>query len=74
MLASPSDLFSRVLRRKQSKIVNSEAKCEETVAQVLCQAFDYIIRSGLLYVDVSSQHSLILLKIEELAAWKLSFH
>lgn len=76
VLASPPrDLFFRVLKRRQSKTVNSkEKKNDEIVTQVLSQTFDYMIRSGFLYGYVSSGHSLILLKIEESAASRLFFH
>ncbi|KAL1974661.1 hypothetical protein VTN31DRAFT_4865 [Thermomyces dupontii] len=75
VLASPpSDLFFQVLRRKKFGRVDSKETNEEIVAKALGQTFDYMIRSGLLYGYLSSGHSLILLKIEESAAWKLFFH
>ncbi|KAL1956137.1 hypothetical protein VTO42DRAFT_7572 [Malbranchea cinnamomea] len=75
VLASPpSDLFFQVLRRKKFERVDSKGTNEEIVAKALCQTFDYMIRSGLLYGYPSSGHMLIILKIEESAAWKLFFH
>ncbi|KAL1976103.1 hypothetical protein VTN31DRAFT_2385 [Thermomyces dupontii] len=75
VLASPpSDLFFQVLLRRESGRSDSKETKEEIVAKVLCQTFDYMIRSGVLYGYLSSGHSLILLKIEESAPWRLFFH
>ncbi|PGH10844.1 hypothetical protein AJ79_05204 [Helicocarpus griseus UAMH5409] len=46
----------------------------ELVAQVLCQAFHYMIISGLLFGYVASGEILIFLKIEESAPQQLYFH
>ena len=44
------------------------------MAKVLCQAYDYMIRSGLLYGYVSPGHSLIFLRITESDVGTLFFH
>ncbi|KUL81842.1 hypothetical protein ZTR_09051 [Talaromyces verruculosus] len=72
---APKDLFLEVLRRKQSGTTNSERdKGKELVAQILCQPFHYMIRSGLLFAYVTSGQTLILLKIDESAPERLYFH
>ncbi|OJD17401.1 hypothetical protein ACJ73_08803 [Blastomyces percursus] len=71
----PKDLFLEVLRRKQYGTVNAEGeKVRERVAQVLCQAFHYMITSGLLYGYVASGEALVFLKIHESAPEKLYFY
>lgn len=73
VLASPpTDLFLRVLGKKQSGAdISEEEKTQERVAQVLCQAYHCMIKCGLLYGFVTSGHALVFLRIEESAPWKL---
>ncbi|KKK19416.1 hypothetical protein P175DRAFT_0518467 [Aspergillus ochraceoroseus IBT 24754] len=73
---APKNLFLEVLWRKQSGKTNSEEDegMQELVAQVLCQAFHYMIQSGLLFGYITSGETLILLKIEKSAPWRLYFY
>ncbi|EED20957.1 conserved hypothetical protein [Talaromyces stipitatus ATCC 10500] len=62
------NLFLEVLWRKQSGTTNSEQdKAKELVAQILCQAFHYMIQSGLLFGYITSGRTLILLRVDEFA-------
>lgn len=73
--SAPENLFLDVLWRKQSGTTNSEQdKGKELVAQILCQAFHYMIESGLLFGYITSGQTLILLKVEKSAPWRLYFH
>lgn len=75
LTTASNNLFLEVLRRKQSGTANSEKeRIRELVAQILCQAFHYMIRSGLLFGYVTSGQTLILLKIDENVPSKLHFH
>jgi hypothetical protein len=69
------NLFLEVLWRKQSGTTNSEQdRAKELVAQILCQAFHYMIQSGLLFGYVTSGRTLILLRVDEFAQQRLYFH
>uniref|UniRef100_A0A093VGB1 Uncharacterized protein n=1 Tax=Talaromyces marneffei PM1 TaxID=1077442 RepID=A0A093VGB1_TALMA len=69
------NLFLEVLWRKQSETTNSEQdKAKELVAQILCQAFHYMIQSGLLFGYITSGRTLILLRVDEFAQQRLYFH
>ncbi|KUL81957.1 hypothetical protein ZTR_10980 [Talaromyces verruculosus] len=69
------NLFLEVLWRKQSGTINSEQdKAKELVAQILCQAFHYMIQSGLLFGYITSGRTLILLRVDEFAQQRLYFH
>lgn len=68
-------LFLEVLWRKQSGTTNSvQDKGKELVAQILCQAFHYMLQSGLLFGYITSGRTLILLRIDEFAQQRLYFH
>lgn len=75
-LTSPSTaLFLEVLRRKQSGRTNTdEENSQDLVAQILCQAYHYMITSGLLYGYVTSGEALIFLKIEKTTPQRLYFY
>lgn len=75
LAAAPRDLFLDVLRHKQSGKINSEErKIREFVAQIICQAYHYMIESGLLFGYITSGRTLILLKIMKTTPWVLHFH
>ncbi|KAF4991291.1 hypothetical protein F66182_16573, partial [Fusarium sp. NRRL 66182] len=62
------NLFLEALWRKQSGTTNSEQdKAKELVARILCQAFHYMIQSGLLFAYMTSGRTLILLRVDEFA-------
>lgn len=75
LAAAPRNLFLDVLRHKQSGKINSEeTKVREFVAQIICQAYHYMIESGLLFGYITSGRTLILLKLTKTTPWLLYFH